>query len=155
MKLVANKCCASITPRTVKTKYKKRLTASQLKCNGDNNISLLTKQLHRCLENACERWGMNELYMPVSSIVNPENVAACGIRKLSNYTTHLTRNILGTIREVCPQSLYKSTIYYDGMDTGHISSYKRDTNWKHQNPNSTKPRSTEFDIRHHLKPSCN
>ena len=55
MKLVANKCCASITPRTVETKSKKRLTASQLKCNGDNNIPLLTKQLHRCLGNACER----------------------------------------------------------------------------------------------------
>ena len=55
MKLVANKCCASITPRTVKTKSKKRLTASQLKCNGDSNISLPTKQLHRCWGNACER----------------------------------------------------------------------------------------------------
>ena len=42
-KLVANKCCASISPRTVKTKPKKRLTASQLKCNGYDNISLLTK----------------------------------------------------------------------------------------------------------------
>ena len=38
MKLVANKYCASKTPRTFKTKPKKRLTASQLKCNGDDNI---------------------------------------------------------------------------------------------------------------------
>ena len=72
MKLVANKCCASITPRTVKTKSKKRLTASQLKCNGDNNISFLTKQLHRCLGNACERWDMDELYLSMSSIIVPE-----------------------------------------------------------------------------------
>ena len=43
MILVANKYCASITPRTFKTKPKKRLKASQLKCNGDDNISLLTK----------------------------------------------------------------------------------------------------------------
>ena len=43
MKLLANKYCASITPRTVKTKPKRRLTASQLKCNGDDNISLLTR----------------------------------------------------------------------------------------------------------------
>ena len=42
-KLLANKYCVSITPRTVKTKLKKRLTASQLKCNGDDNISFLTK----------------------------------------------------------------------------------------------------------------
>ena len=43
MKLLANKYCASITPRTVKTKPKKRLTASQLKYNGDYKIYLLTK----------------------------------------------------------------------------------------------------------------
>ena len=43
MKLVANKYCASITPRTFKTKPKKRLRASQLKCNGDDKISVLTK----------------------------------------------------------------------------------------------------------------
>ena len=42
---------------------------------------------------------------------------------------------------------------YDGMDTDHVVSYKRDTNWKHQNPNSTKPRSTKYDLRHHLKPN--
>ena len=43
LKLLANKYCAPITPRTVKTKAKERLTASQLKCNGDDHISLLTK----------------------------------------------------------------------------------------------------------------
>ena len=43
MKLVANKYCASVTPRTFETKPKERITTSQLKCNGDNNISLLTK----------------------------------------------------------------------------------------------------------------
>ena len=42
-KLLANKYCASITPRTVKTKSKKGLTASQLKCNGDDNFSFPTK----------------------------------------------------------------------------------------------------------------
>ena len=55
MKLVANKYCASITPRTFKTKPKKRKTASQLKCNADDNICLLTKQLQRCLGKCCER----------------------------------------------------------------------------------------------------
>ena len=43
---------------------------------------------------------------------------------------------------------------YDGMDRDHVFSHKRDTNWKHQNPNSTKPRSTKCDLRHHLKPNC-
>ena len=43
---------------------------------------------------------------------------------------------------------------YDGMDTDHVFSYKRDTNWQHQNPNSTKPRSTKYDLRHHLKLNC-
>ena len=40
---LANQYCASIIPRTVKTKRRKRLTASQLKCNGDDNSSFLTK----------------------------------------------------------------------------------------------------------------
>ena len=43
IKLVGNKYCASITPRTFNTKPKKQLTASQLKCNGDDSICLLTK----------------------------------------------------------------------------------------------------------------
>ena len=44
---------------------------------------------------------------------------------------------------------------YDGIDTDHVFNYKRDTNWKHQNPNSTKPRSTKNDLRRHLQPNCN
>ena len=43
MKLVANKYCASTTPRIFKTKPKKWLTALQLKCDGDDNFSSLTK----------------------------------------------------------------------------------------------------------------
>ena len=43
MKLVANQYCASVTHGTFKTKPKKRLTASQLKCKGVDNISFLTK----------------------------------------------------------------------------------------------------------------
>ena len=43
MKLVANNYFASITPRFFKTKPKKRITASQLKCNWDDNICPLTK----------------------------------------------------------------------------------------------------------------
>ena len=43
MKLLANQYCASINPRTVKGKPKKWLTASQLKCNGDDSFFFLTK----------------------------------------------------------------------------------------------------------------
>ena len=43
IKLLANQYCASMTPRFVKTKPKKPLPASQLKCNGDDNISFITK----------------------------------------------------------------------------------------------------------------
>ena len=43
MKLLANQYSASETPRTVKTKPKIRLTSSQLKSNGDDNTSFLTK----------------------------------------------------------------------------------------------------------------
>ena len=69
LKLVANKYCALITPRTFKTKPKKRLTASQLKCNGDDNIYFLTKTASSLFGNACERWVIDELYISVSSII--------------------------------------------------------------------------------------
>ena len=42
MRLLANKYCSSITHRTVKTKPKKRLTISHLKCNVVDKICLLT-----------------------------------------------------------------------------------------------------------------
>ena len=69
MKLLANKYCASITPRTVKMKPKERLTASQRKLMEMKMIPFSQKQLHRCLGNACERWHMDELYISVSSVV--------------------------------------------------------------------------------------
>ena len=45
IKLVANKYCTSINPKTFKRKPKKRLTASQLECYGDDSISFLTKTI--------------------------------------------------------------------------------------------------------------
>ena len=48
VKLGANQYCASITPRAVKTKHQKRLTMSQLTCNGDDNIPLSKYEFH-CL----------------------------------------------------------------------------------------------------------
>ena len=41
------------------------------------------------------------------------------------------------------------------MDMDHVFSYKGDTNWKHQNPNSTKLHSTKYILRRHLKLNCN
>ena len=40
-----------------------------------------------------------------------KNVSASGLRKLFYHATHLTSSILGTIREVCPQSLQKKNDY--------------------------------------------
>ena len=42
----------------------------------------------------------------------------------------------------------------DILYTDHDCSYERVTNWKHQNPNSTSPRSKSYDLRHGLKPNC-
>ena len=68
------------------------------------------KQLYRCLGNACERWDMDELYISVFCIIVPEKCISLWI-SLPKYTTHLTRSILGTIQEDCPQSLYKKKGY--------------------------------------------
>ena len=81
-----------------------------------------------------------------------KSVSVAGFRKLSNYTTHLTRSILG-YEKFAPKVSIKERIY-EIMDAVHVFSYKRDTNWKHQNHNSTKPRSTKYDLRHHLKLNC-
>ena len=72
IELLANKYCASITPRTVKTKPKKQLTASRWNVMEMTIFPFSQKQLHRCLGNACERWYMDELYISVSSIIVPE-----------------------------------------------------------------------------------
>ena len=40
------------------------------------------------------------------------------------------------------------------MDTDHDCNHKRVTNWKHQTPKSTEPRSKKNDLCHHLKPNC-
>ena len=42
MKLEAHQFCASKTPRTVKPEPQKQITTSQLKSDGDDNISALT-----------------------------------------------------------------------------------------------------------------
>ena len=72
MKLVADKYCASITPTTFKTKPKKRLTASQLKYNGDDNIfSSHNSNFIAVWETLVrgETWMSDELHISVSSII--------------------------------------------------------------------------------------
>ena len=69
IKLVANKYCASITRRTFETKPKKRITASQLKCNVDDNISLLRKTTSPLFE---ERWWEMRYGRAKSSNIVPE-----------------------------------------------------------------------------------
>ena len=40
------------------------------------------------------------------------------------------------------------------MDRDHDCNYERVRNWKHQNPNSTKPRRKKCDLRRHVNPNC-
>ena len=51
VKLGANQYCVSINPRAVKMKHHKRITMSQLTCNGADNIPLSKYELH-CLGKA-------------------------------------------------------------------------------------------------------
>ena len=139
MKLVANKYCASITPRTFKTKPKKRLTASQLKCNGDDNICLLTKTTSPLFGKRL--WEMIHGQAVYISVLHHSSWKVCLPLDFVNYLTFAHKVSI------------KERIY-DGMDRDNVFSYKRDRNWKHQNPNSTNPRSTNYDLRHHLKPNC-
>ena len=114
------------------------------------------KQLHRCLGNACVRWDMNELYISVSSVVHYSSWKVYLPLDFVNYL--ITQPIwLGVSWAQYEKFAHKVSIkerMYDIMDTDHDCSYKRVTNWKHQNPNSTNPRSTTYDLRHHLQPNC-
>ena len=108
MKLLENQYSASMTPRTLETKPKKRLTISQLKCNGDDKICLLTHNTNfttvwQTLVRD-ETWTSSIYLCPSSETL--KSASASGFRKLSNYLIHLTSSILGTKREVCPQSLH-------------------------------------------------
>ena len=154
MKLVANKYCASITPRTFKTKHKKRLTASQLKCNGDDNISLLTKTTSPLFGKRL--WEMSHGRSVYIRVLHHSSWKMYLLLDFINYV--ITQPIwLGVSWAQYEKFAHKVSIkekIYDGMDMDHVFSYKRDMNRKHQNPNSTKPRSTKYDLRHHLKPNC-
>ena len=159
MKLVANKYCASITPRTFKTKPKKRLTVSQLKCNGDNNFSSLTKTTSTLFGKRL--WEMRHewaLYASVLHHISWKLWLPLDLVNYLNYTTHLIRSILGSIREVCPQSLHKEK----GYMTEWIRTMIVATNGSRIGSIKTlilnpplNPRSTNYDLRHHLNPKCN
>ena len=155
MKLVANKCCASITPRTVKTKPKKRLTASQLECNGDDNFSSLTKTISTLFGKRL--WEMRHDWALYAIILHHSSWKLWLPLDFVKYL--ITQPIwLGVYQAQYEKFAHTVSIrerIYDGMDTDHVFNHKRDTNWKHQNPNSTKPRRTKYDLRHHLRPNCN
>ena len=153
MKLIANKYCASITPRTFNTKPKKRLKASQLNCNGDDIIWLLTKTTSTLFGKRL--WEMRNDWALYASVLHRKSWKVYLPLDFVNYL--ITQPIwIGVSRAQYENFPHKFSIegIYDGMDTDHDRSYKRVTNWKHQNPNSTKPRSTNHDLRHHLKPNC-
>ena len=154
MKLVANKYCASITPRTLKSKPKKQLTASQLKCNGDDNISLLTKTTSPLFGKRL--WEMRHGRAVYLSVLHHSSWKVYLPLDFVNYL--ITQPIgLGVSWAQYEKFAHKVSIeegIYDEMYTDHDCSYKRVRNWKHQTPNSTNPRSTNYDLRHHLKPNC-
>ena len=154
MKLVTNKCCASITPRTFQTKPKKRITASQLKCNGDGNICILTKTTSPVVGKRL--WEMRHERAVYISAFHHSSWKVYPPLDFVNYLI-IQPIWLGVFSAQYEKIAHKVSInekIYDIMDTGHDCSYKRVTNWKHQNPNSTNPRSTNYDLRHHLKPNC-
>ena len=140
MELVANKYCASITPRTFKMKKpKKRLTASQLKCNGDDNICLLTKTPSPLFGKRL--WEMRHGRAVYISVLHHSSWKVYLPLEFVNYL--ITQPIwLGVSWAQYEKFAHKVSIkegIYDGMDTDHDCSYKRVRNWKHQNPNSTNP----------------
>ena len=143
MKLVANKYCASITPRTFKTKPKKPLMASQLKCNGYDNICLLTKTSSPLFGKRL--WEMRHGQAVYISVLQHGSWKVYLPLDFVNYL--ITQPIwLGVSWAQCEKFAHKDSIkerIYDIIDTDHDYSYKRVTNWKHQTPNSTKPRSTK------------
>ena len=153
MKLVANKYCASVTPRTFKTKRKKGLTASELKRNGDDKISLLTKTTSPLFGKRL--WEMRHGWAVYISVLHHRSRKVYLPLEFVNYV--ITQpSWLGVSWAQYEKFAHKVSIkgIYDRMDRDHVFSYKRDKNWKHQTSNSTKPRSTKYDLRHHLNPKC-
>ena len=139
MKLVANKCCAWITPRTVKTKPKKRLTASQLECKGDDSISFLTKTTPTLFGKLL--WEMKHGRAVYINVLHRSSWKVYPPLDFVNYLS--SEPIwLGVYKAQYEKFAHKVSIkerIYDIMDTDHDCSYKLVTNWKHQNPNSTNP----------------
>ena len=154
MKLVANKYCASITPGTFKMKPKKRLTATQLKCNGDDNICFLTKTTSPLFGKRL--WEMRHERAVFIRVLHHSSWKVYLPLDFVNYL--ITQPIwLGVSSAQYEKIAHKDSIkerIYDIMDRDHDCSYKRVTSWKHQNPSSTRPRSTNYDQRQHLKPNC-
>ena len=143
-----------MTPRTFKTKPMKRLTQSQLKCNGDDNISFLTKTTPTLFGKLL--WEMKHERAVYISVLHHSSWKVYLPLDFINYL--ITQTIwLGVSWAQYEKFAHKVSIkegIYDGIDTDHDCSYKRVRNFKHQNPTSTKPCSTKYDLRHHLKPTC-
>ena len=154
MKLVANQYCASITPATFKTKPTKRLPAWELKCDGDDNVSFLRKTTSPLFGKRL--WEMIQGRAVYSSVLHHSSWKVYLPLDFVNYL--FTQPIwLGVSRAQNEKFAHKVSIkdgIYDGMDTAHDCSYKGVRNWKYQKPTSTKPRSTKYDLRHHLKLNC-
>ena len=130
--LPANKYCASITPRAFKTKAKKRQMASQLKCNGGDNICLLTKTTSPLFGKRL--WEMRHGRAVYVSVLHLSSWNVYLPLDFVNYL--ITQPIwLGVSWAQYEKFAHKVSIkewIYDGMDTDHDCNYKRVTNWKPQ-----------------------
>ena len=156
MKLRANQYCASITPRTAKRKPKKRKTKSQLKSNGDDNYSLLTITTSPLFGKRL--WEMRHGRALWANILHRSSWKLYLLLDFSNYL--FTQPPIWLViywahyEKFAHKGYIKKRIYWFAMDTDQDFSYKWETNSNNQNPNSTNPRSTKYNLRHHPKPNC-
>ena len=135
MKLVTNKYCASKTPKTFKTKPKKRQTASQLKCNGYDNIFTLSKTTSPLFGKRL--WEMRHGRAVYVSVLHNSSWNVYLPQHFVNYliTQPIWLGVSWAQYETFADKVSIKEWIYDGTDTDHDCHYKRVTNWKHQTPN--------------------
>ena len=72
----------------------------------------------------------------------------------SDLANNETKTIPGTTSWVAQKFFPQVDRIHEGTETDHDTSYIRDTDSEHHNPNLTNPRNTVYDLRHNPKPNC-
>ena len=125
-----------------------------MRCNGDAHFSLLTKTTSPLFGRRL--WEMRHERAVYISVLHHSSWKVYLPLDFVNYL--ITQPIwLGVSWAQYEKSAHKVSIkekIYDIMDKDNDCSYKRVTNWKHQNLNSTHLRSTKYDLCHHLNLNC-